>query len=951
MKKLLCFVFVVLSLNSFPQSCDDLFISEYVEGWSNNKALELYNPTPDPVDLSEYRIVRYSNGQNVPPPEDQWMVELSGIIEPYRTFVAVLDKRDPNGSGQQAPVWDDLHDRADVFLCPDYSVSWAMYFNGDDAVSLEKLDGTFVDIFGKYGERPLNEYGGTSNPTGGWSTVFPHSTGQGVIITRDHTMFRRYEVPEGVTSNPEFFDPMAEYDTLPANTFTNLNWHESVCMSVPNEKPVFSQTSYEFLLPPESPAGTNVGMVEATDPDNDVLNYFIIAGNPYHPFMVDRLTGMIQVDKPEEIFAGQYTLTIHVTDGTTPVSVDALVIIGNDAHSVTFNVDMSDADEFNPETDDVYIAGDFAGWPQPGTDTTLMMVPTQQNPMVYTLTKPNIPEGTIMYKYFRVIENLPSWDHGEWDGDPNREVTVADDTTFNDIWARILPENDEILADFEVNGSSLDIYTIIGSGQWNYLPVDETVLVVDNPDPKGINTSNKVLKFLRRGLDEGGEPHAGFGAFEYLDVFAYDYLHVMVWKPRQTPLKLTGKDWINNYHAFNMNEQLHTGRWVDIVFDLRDFEEPIYEFDFMPDHEDPLTLNELSTIYIDNFVLSNDSIPIEGSIEDFEIEENNICENTPVHFIPDTANVSYDSVLWTFPGGNPVSSHELFPEVTYSDAGFYDVLLDSWYAGQHFTVLKEDFVEIFPLPDMPAIPTGPESVCFATTSSSYYTNTNLAIFDLSPVLAGTISYQDNTCDIYWNENFTGEAYLKVKSFNSCGLSAYSDSLVIERLPFSEVNFSASQTLLTEEPYTITFTNLTPEPGNYTFLWDFGNGYTSTLTDPVYTYPEGGEYSVTLTATHQTEGCVDSIYKEEYIFCSGVGIDETDAKYFRYWVNKNIHCLIIESEEKLWKSTGTIYDILGNPLKTFRLNQRYTSIPLHDVPTGAYFFTIRGISACKFIHIK
>ena len=41
--------------------CSEIFISEYIEGWSNNKALELYNPTNAAVDLSDYRLERYSN--------------------------------------------------------------------------------------------------------------------------------------------------------------------------------------------------------------------------------------------------------------------------------------------------------------------------------------------------------------------------------------------------------------------------------------------------------------------------------------------------------------------------------------------------------------------------------------------------------------------------------------------------------------------------------------------------------------------------------------------------------------------------------------------------------------------------------------------------------------------------------------------------------------------------
>ena len=40
----------------------ELLISEYVEGSSNNKALEIYNPTEAAVDLSQYRLRQYSNG-------------------------------------------------------------------------------------------------------------------------------------------------------------------------------------------------------------------------------------------------------------------------------------------------------------------------------------------------------------------------------------------------------------------------------------------------------------------------------------------------------------------------------------------------------------------------------------------------------------------------------------------------------------------------------------------------------------------------------------------------------------------------------------------------------------------------------------------------------------------------------------------------------------------------
>ena len=42
--------------------CDDLIISEYIEGTSNNKALEVHNPTVEAIDLTPYTMEVYNNG-------------------------------------------------------------------------------------------------------------------------------------------------------------------------------------------------------------------------------------------------------------------------------------------------------------------------------------------------------------------------------------------------------------------------------------------------------------------------------------------------------------------------------------------------------------------------------------------------------------------------------------------------------------------------------------------------------------------------------------------------------------------------------------------------------------------------------------------------------------------------------------------------------------------------
>lgn len=208
------------------QECDDLFISEYIEGWSNNKAIELYNPTANSIDLSEYKLERYSNGQNSA--ADEQKIDLMGTITAYGTYVIVIDQRNAEGEGQDAPVWEELQAAADLFLCPVYEENNTMYFNGNDCVVLRDIaTNSVVDVFGRIGEDP-----GVPSEGGGWNNVEPAFTwienGE-TSWTADNTLIRKESVTTGDADGLNLFNVSLEYDSLPANTFENLGSHTSVC--------------------------------------------------------------------------------------------------------------------------------------------------------------------------------------------------------------------------------------------------------------------------------------------------------------------------------------------------------------------------------------------------------------------------------------------------------------------------------------------------------------------------------------------------------------------------------------------------------------------------------------------------------------------------------------------------------------------------------------------------
>lgn len=205
------------------QDCSELFISEYVVGSGNNRALELYNPTQNSIDLGTYKVGRFRDGSGTP-----MLLDLAGTIGSFDTYVIVIDKQDPNGTGFDEPVDAALAAVADTFVNPVYvQANSPFYFNGDDAVPLFNGDpltpSNLKDVVGRIGEDP-----GTA-----WSDA------NGTWWTTDKTLIRKPTILHGDGNGLDEFLPEVEWDSLPENTFTELGWHTCDCADVSvNDKEV-----------------------------------------------------------------------------------------------------------------------------------------------------------------------------------------------------------------------------------------------------------------------------------------------------------------------------------------------------------------------------------------------------------------------------------------------------------------------------------------------------------------------------------------------------------------------------------------------------------------------------------------------------------------------------------------------------------------------------------------
>ena len=325
MKHFITLLLITICCNfSQAQDCSNLFISEYVEGWSNNKALEIYNPTENPIDLSYYSVSRYTNGDTQASTPQQ----LEGIIEPYSTFVIGLDKRDPEGTGFDAPMWDgyytytdsitneevtiydadsDLQSRIDFWANgtyyggtdPDSAAMYpmTMFFNGNDAITLEMIGGGVVDLIGKVGD----------DPGAGWTDE------NGAIWTKDHTLVRIETVTSGVTSNPINFDPTLQWDSLAVNTFTNLGLHDCAC----NPNTQLEEAGGGFLIYP-NPSSTNNTL--------SIKNNLNIADLKIFNTQGKLITHKSKIDKNQmEVFlpnvSGLYIISLTDAKGTKSKSI------------------------------------------------------------------------------------------------------------------------------------------------------------------------------------------------------------------------------------------------------------------------------------------------------------------------------------------------------------------------------------------------------------------------------------------------------------------------------------------------------------------------------------------------------------------------------------------------------------------------------------------------------
>ncbi len=207
------FGLTLLSFVVFGQA-SDLFISEYAEGSSNNKYMEIFNGTGSTVDLHNYFILQNSNGG----PVDEYLDTLSGMLANNDVYVIANASAD-----------------ASILAVADLTGSGICYFNGNDARALAKVvtDGSQTDTISF-------DYDGDGTPEDVYVKVldligsFPTNPGSGWAVagvadaTKDHTLIRKSSVdgPQSCWTCSAGTDSLtSEWLVYPKNYWTGVGSH------------------------------------------------------------------------------------------------------------------------------------------------------------------------------------------------------------------------------------------------------------------------------------------------------------------------------------------------------------------------------------------------------------------------------------------------------------------------------------------------------------------------------------------------------------------------------------------------------------------------------------------------------------------------------------------------------------------------------------------------------
>lgn len=277
-----------------------IYFSEYIEGSSNNKALEIYNSGSGAVSLTGYKVEMYFNGAATA----GLTINLTGSVPASGTFVLAH-------SSATASI-----------LAVANQTNGSGWYNGDDAIVLKNSSNAVLDSIGQVGVDPGTEWG------------------TGLASTSDNTLRRKTSVTGGDTNSGNAFDPATEWDGFAVDSFTDLGVYNGSGGGGGGDPQAGNCGDARTLISAVQGAGASSPLVGNTVSIEAVVTADLQQGNQLGGFFVQQLNadadanpatseGLYVAGGPTAVNVGdrvRVTGTVAETFGLTQITATAVAV-------------------------------------------------------------------------------------------------------------------------------------------------------------------------------------------------------------------------------------------------------------------------------------------------------------------------------------------------------------------------------------------------------------------------------------------------------------------------------------------------------------------------------------------------------------------------------------------------------------------------------------------------
>lgn len=312
------------------------------------------------------------------------------------------------------------------------------------------------------------------------------------------------------------------------------------------------------------------------------------------------------------------------------------------------------------------------------------------------------------------------------------------------------------------------------------------------------------------------------------------------------------------------------------------------------------------------FVLFSFIAMAQGPTANFKSDITSGCSPIVVNF-QDQSTGNPTSWFWDF--GNGATSTLRNPAATYFSLGTYTVTLVVSDSSRKDTITKVAYITVI----------DPPKVNFSVDKTAGCSPSTIHFTDQSTAAPGTSNTQwlwdfgdgtSSTLQSPTKQYSTPESYtvsLKVTNNKGCS-KTFVKANYINIAEGAVADFSNPQPSVCSAPASITFSNKATGPGTLSYVWNFGDGATSTQANPTHSYTANGSYTVSLITTSSL-GCSDTIQKTQAVKVGGYTTDFT-SKLCQAAPGQFTNSSTPNPSTSLWTfSDGTTSTDI-NPTKTF-----------------------------------